>query len=918
MRIPTLLVVWSCFLLLSSPLAAQFEANLPQVANGFLIQTTFVFFNNGDETAEVRLELRNDDGAPFVLDLAGLGVGSTHEFTLEPGQTRFFPSDGRGENRAGAARVTATSAIGVSAIFSLLGPPPNVGVLTEAGVGTSPPLADFVIAVDTTGGFNTGLAIQNLSGSPNEVTFRIAGPGVASSQGFPEGVDEVSRTLPPNGHLAVFVSGRDQLFPALSDFQGRMVVSPSAPVAAITLRQARDGFPLTTLPVVSTASLQTTFKLPQIAAGDTIQTQFVIFGLADAAGVPDQSGDVELTLTDDDGNPFEVSLSNGLSGSSFSLALESDGALFFETVGGGTPVAGAASVVSDFPIGISAIFTLNLPGRPTTEAGVGDSRALDRFTLPADLTAPFDTGLALFNDNPETASVEVAFINQDGALVQDSSLAIAPFSAERIVPSEALEPMGPSSHRSRFIGQLLPGLDLSGRQGQVTVVSTHPLSALTLRQSPTTLTTLPVSAGASDAAPEPVTPGGSELLPASREGVDLRAAATVNQKLPGGRRISGTVDTSAAVARVWALRRSDGAIFDGATNVAGDYAINVPEGAYDLLACAPTTVATLPPSFGYIGARVENVTVDSNVRRDIIVPGPATRAVTGELSNLEALPPMPSGTTGFLVFHDEQSLYVGLALIQVPLTAYLVQLADGDYRVSFGAVLGVDLDFDNVPEVLEQAIFLLDLGALSVSGSDISDANFAIPVLAGVQGTVSRAGSPVIPDGTLFVAFDRSSPVASFSEQCFPAFGGGLARVGADGGYETVVVPGRSYSFSSLLPVVGADTGEEGSWFRFAEGDPLAVAGDLTVDFPYPQQPEMVIVEGIVTDPNDVPLRDVQVSVSARDGITGAPATGYTIVTVTAADGSYTAEVLSGSSYTFTFDPGPPALAPLAGPADRE
>ncbi len=914
MRTRVFLIVLGCVFLLGVPVYAQFQANLPQIANGFLIQTTFIFFNNGDDTAEVTLALRDDNGDPFVLDLAGLGVGSTHQFTLEPGQTRFFQSDGLGENRAGAARVTSTADIGVSAIFSLLGTPPVTGVRTEAGVGSSPMLADFVIAVDTTGGFNTGLAVQNLTNSPNEITFAVPGAGVASQQADRRSPAQVSRTLPANGHLAIFVSGRDQLFPSLTDFQGRMIVSPSAPVAAVTLRQATSGVPLTTLPVVSTASLQTAFNLPQIADGDTIKTQFVIFGLAGAEPTGAQSGNAELTLTDDDGNPFPVNLSNGMSGSTFSLPLESDGALFFETEGSGPPVAGAATVVSDFPIGVSAIFTVDLPGRPTTEAGVGDSRALDRFTFPADLRSPFDTGLALFNRNDETASVELTFFNQDGGVVEESAVVIAPFSVRQITPAVSLEPMGPLTHRSQFVGQLLPGLDLTGRQGQVAVVSTHSLSALSLRQSPTTLTTLPVGPGVTDAASEPVTPGGSELLPVTVENVDLTVSATLDQQLPGGRRISGNLDSPDPVTRVWALRRSDGMIFNGASNF-DRYAINVPEGSYNIHTCASIGFGTFLPSFGYVGNIVENVTVDANVIRNITVPFPNTRNVTGDVTNLEELPPLPSGSIVFLIFQDEESLYLGLALIPTPVTNYQVRLPDGDYRVSLGAVLGEDRDADNVPDTLEEAIFLLGIGELAVSGLDLSAANFAVPSLSDLSGTVSVLNDPVIPDGTLVSAFDRSAPGAAFAEQCLPPFGGGLAAVAPDGNYATVLLPGRDYSLTAILPVTGIGTEEEGLWSSFAQGgNPVPIGGDMVVNFEYPEQPAVVAVSGIVTDPSSVPLRDVEVLISAMDGIASSPDTGYTVRTMTAADGTYTAQVLSGSNYSITFDPGPPALAPPQAP----
>ena len=73
----------------------------------------------------------------------------------------MLQTDGLGALKAGAARVTSTAAVSVSAIFAVYN---ESGVFqTEAGVGSSTPATEFVIPVDTTGSFNTGVAIFNQS-----------------------------------------------------------------------------------------------------------------------------------------------------------------------------------------------------------------------------------------------------------------------------------------------------------------------------------------------------------------------------------------------------------------------------------------------------------------------------------------------------------------------------------------------------------------------------------------------------------------------------------------------------------------------------------------------------------------------------------------------------------------------------------
>ena len=116
---------------------------------------------------------------------------------LAAGQTRFFVSDGRGPIQVGAAQVTSTVDIGVSAIFSLVAASTGAGItpktatqiITEAGVDTADATTEFAIFVDTMGAFNTGVAIQNLVGVENDLTFTLF-----DTEGKPQGTP-VSLTL---------------------------------------------------------------------------------------------------------------------------------------------------------------------------------------------------------------------------------------------------------------------------------------------------------------------------------------------------------------------------------------------------------------------------------------------------------------------------------------------------------------------------------------------------------------------------------------------------------------------------------------------------------------------------------------------------------------------------------------------------
>src|SRR5688572_2025548 len=73
---------------------------LPQVANGLagglIFRTTFIFFNTTGASATVQITLTNDEGAPMVVTIPGLGTNSQFTVTLTQGDTRILQTDGSG------------------------------------------------------------------------------------------------------------------------------------------------------------------------------------------------------------------------------------------------------------------------------------------------------------------------------------------------------------------------------------------------------------------------------------------------------------------------------------------------------------------------------------------------------------------------------------------------------------------------------------------------------------------------------------------------------------------------------------------------------------------------------------------------------------------------------------------------------
>ncbi len=204
--------------------------------------------------------------------------------------------------------------------------------------------------------------------------------------------------------------------------------------------------------------------------GGNARTTFVLFNISSTQAT------VDLSLTRDDGTPWEVTIPAAGTNSTFRVGLDPGESKFLKTDGLGTVTTGAAIVSSDFPIGVSAIFSIfDEQGDLLTETGVGASTPLKETVIPVDVTGSFDTGIALFNQGNATVTVARRLLDQAG----------------NVVDSAALLSLEAKEHLAQFTSDLFPGLN--DFRGSVSVSSSDELAALTLRQNttPLFLTTLP-------------------------------------------------------------------------------------------------------------------------------------------------------------------------------------------------------------------------------------------------------------------------------------------------------------------------------------------------------------------------------------------------------------------------------------------
>jgi hypothetical protein len=842
---------------------AQNRYYLPQVADGrfgdVIFRTTFILFNNSNTAVTAVLSLTDDAGNPLITTLGGLGTGSQFNINLDGGVTGFLQTAGSGTGTVGAATVTTTAPIGVSAIFTVYDL--SRKYVTESGVGSSDPAAQFVLPVDSTGSFLTGVALFNPGADASiKMTLRNTDGSEAAT---------TTRDLRSGNHVAVFVAAPGQLFPTVTDFRGTMLVQSTSPVSAMVLRQyqALSVLSYTSLPVVPPSSARQSLNLAQVANGSygsiSFETSFLIFN------VSPNSANVTLSLTQDNGSPFTVTIPGSGPGtgtdSRFSFTLGAGASIFLQTDGQGAGTSGAAAIASNVPVGASAIFTvLDSKGQFQTEAGVGDSPVLASFTLPVDVTGNFDTGVAFFNPAGNSAALTLRLLGSNGVFVASAPLTL---------PAR--------NHLATFVDNLF-GVG-TGFRGSLAITASVGIAATTLRQyaSGATYTTLPTAPGVASGKTQ-------RAVYLSRTDTGIAAITgdpdvSWSVTLPDGSLISGTVGGAGQGIQVAAVDGGNHVFVSQVDPLTGNYLMVVPPGTYRLTACYQTTLVpnTSSAIVSYADPDPVQVTVGGEVR-DFTLPPVALSDVSGGASGLDSL---PQGSAASIAFSssdrkvqgqfalDGSGNYSGL----LPAGSYLASVSSGSAQY-------------------------YNLGSLTVGGGPATG-SFAIPATATLSGTISGGGLEGIPPGTPVTATDTSAPAAK-GFACGDLAAVSSATPDPAGQYSMALVQNRSYTVMATIPFTPGG-GLTGAIDYPIASNVLSLTGNKTFDIAVPSLRQNVQFYGHVKASSGNPIPDVTVT-AYSESLTGAPNVGYSLSSKTDIYGNYSILVPGGTNYRLTFVPPSP------------
>ena len=223
----------------------------PQAADGelgeFRVSTTPVLFNLSDQEATGLIEFFKGDGSDNEVRVGGVAM-SAIPFQIPPGGVFRVDTDGVGELAVGWARVAMDRPLAGVAIFTIRDGADTI--VAAVGVNSAALRQNFQILADTTGLFDTALALvsplEPEEGGEEEptvvqITLREGnGLFLASTQ-----IELLARE-----HTALFLT---QLFPeveGIDELEGRLEISVSGSadyVAALSLRSALEK--LTSVPL---------------------------------------------------------------------------------------------------------------------------------------------------------------------------------------------------------------------------------------------------------------------------------------------------------------------------------------------------------------------------------------------------------------------------------------------------------------------------------------------------------------------------------------------------------------------------------------------------------------------------------------------------------------------------------------------
>jgi hypothetical protein len=292
------------FLMTTMPIADMAQPSgtsplyFPQFADGGGYTTSIILLNASDKPESGDLEIRDENGAPFIVGQNGGTVNYMFRYYILPGGAFYFQTDGSPTGiKAGWLKVSPETGTPVPIGIGVFGYNPDDVLVAEAGIPSAVSTTHARIYVDLTENHNTGLAIANLDEVDAEVAVNAYECDGITSAGIPRD----SLALHPKGHAAAFA---DQLIAGLpAGFSGVLDIKSTTPFAALTVRSLmneRNDFLMTTFPIADASQpAPSPIVFPQVADGGGYSTEFIFIN-------PTREAHTVLNFYSEDGTPWDM------------------------------------------------------------------------------------------------------------------------------------------------------------------------------------------------------------------------------------------------------------------------------------------------------------------------------------------------------------------------------------------------------------------------------------------------------------------------------------------------------------------------------------------------------------------------------------------------------------------------------------
>lgn len=203
---------------------------------------TFISVSSADgvPAKQVQVQLFDDNGTPLATTVDGVSGISTVTLTLSAKEERVLRVTGGALAKSGWALLTVIGPGAVDASLRfVVTDPAQTSVFDAVGVLASPAVQSAHLLVEARTGVSVGVAVVNPSTEIQEISFDL----FQGTTRVP-GTVQIKQTVPPQGHVAKFVS---ELFQAPFTGLATLTITSSGSGVGITALRV-DGSQLSALP----------------------------------------------------------------------------------------------------------------------------------------------------------------------------------------------------------------------------------------------------------------------------------------------------------------------------------------------------------------------------------------------------------------------------------------------------------------------------------------------------------------------------------------------------------------------------------------------------------------------------------------------------------------------------------------------